>query len=341
MSESMILEQLTQLEPDWPDVRRRSQRLGRQSLRRQGVLVLGVLGAAAALAGGAYAAVRIWSGHDMTPAAIEQQATTVSNDTWSVCDGQGHCTNETGTHTEVTILPSMGVTFVLPDGDATVIVPAAQIWNIPAAGGPPGMPQDKPLHDNSGNTWGTAHPLRDPAGNWIGGVWSTPLSGGGTRTIEWRTATGAMTVTDSSGGHTVTTRLHAGDVVPLVPGSLAGQPRTLDKAVTFDLPSVGRVIIFPQLNETYLNDVNAPPMSEPLPYGAAAKYGLTPIGDYNGKVPVTPSGGSWTAHLPNGLTRTISWHAGDSFVSVQDTTPSGTTNTRVPIGHELPLVPFK
>jgi len=37
-------------------------------------------------------------------------------------------------------------------------------------------------------------------------------------------------------------------------------------------------------------------------------------------------------HL-DGLTSTVSWTKGDSFVTVQDTSPSGTTTTRVPIGH--------
>ena len=54
-----------------------------------------------------------------------------------------------------------------------------------------------------------------------------------------------------------------------------------------------------------------------------------------------PGGGTWTARLPDGLTRTISWHAGDSFVTVEDTTSAGTTTAHIPIGHEVPLVPFK
>ena len=72
----------------------------------------------------------------------------------------------------------------------------------------------------------------------------------------------------------------------------------------------------------------------------AAKYGLVPIGHYNGKLPVTRGGGDWTVHL-DGLTSMVSWHAGDSFVTVEDTTPTSTTTTRVPIGHEIPLVSFK
>lgn len=327
MSESMVLERLAGLEPDWEDVLRRSGTLRRRQLRRQALLTVGGVLAAAALAGGAYAAVRaIWTGHDMTPADIDQQATTVYND-------------GAGTHKQVNILPSMGVVFVLPDGDSTSLVPAMGIWDIPAAGGPPGNKVS--FHDDSGNVWGTAHPVMSSSGGWAGGVWKVPLADGGTRTITWNQATGSVTVSDGVGSATKTTQLVAGDVVPLVPGTLANDPRTLDKAVTFDLPTGNRVIIFPQLNETYLNWVHGPAEQEPLAQGEAARYGLTPVGEYNGKLPVTPSGGTWTAHLPGGLTRTISWHAGNSFVTVADTTAAGTTTTQVPIGHELPLVPFK
>jgi hypothetical protein len=324
MSESTIVEQLALVEPDWAEVRRRSERLHTRSVVRRAVLSAGVVAAAAALAAGAYAAAHaIWGGQDMTPADIGRQATTVDN------------------HKEVTVLPSMGVVFVLPDGDSTPVIPAEAVWNIPATGGP--TPTGQPARDDSGNSWGTAHPLQDASGRWVGGVWQVPLPNGGERTITWRQASGAVAVTDrdSQGDVTATTDLHTGDVVPLIPGTLTDAPRTLEKAVTFDLPTSNRVIIFPQLNETYVDFVHGPTMSEPLPYDAAAKYGLTPIGHYDGELPVIPSGGTWTAHLPDGLTRTIGWHAGDSFVTVEDTTSSGTTTTRVPIGHELPLVPFK
>jgi hypothetical protein len=339
MSET-IVERLARFEPDWTDVERRSRRLHKQHLLRKTALGVGAVATAAILAGGAYAAARaIWSGHDMTPADIDRQATTVYNDKWGECDGHGHCKTVTGTHTEVTILPSMGVVFVLPDGDSTSLVPAEGIGNIPATGMP--APPGHPPRDDSGNSWGTAHLLRDESGKWIGGVWKLPLPGGGERNVDWRQATGAVTVTDSRGSDVKTTRLQTGDVVPLIPGTLADHPRTLDKAVTFDLPIGNRVIIFPLLNETYIDFVHGPTEAEPLPYDGGAKWGLTRTGPYNGKVPVTRSGGTWTAHLPDGLTRTISWHAGDSFVTVADRTVGGTTTTQVPIGHELPLVPFK
>jgi hypothetical protein len=338
MSESTIVERLTLIQPDWADVTRRSERLRKQHLRRQVVLAAGGVLAAAVLAGGAYAAVRaIWPPHNMTPADIERQATVVTSE----CDGQGHCTAVTPSHREVEILPSMGVSFVLPDGNVTPIIPGAGVSNVPAVGMPaePGHPP----RDDSGNSYGTAHLVFEKAVGPIGGIWKVALPGGGRRTITWRNRTGAVTITDSGGGHTTTTRLSAGVVLPLIPGSVTNDPRTLDKAVTFDFPTeaFARVIIFPKRNETYIDFVHGPPMNEKLPYGAAAKYGLTPVGEHNGKLPVTASGGTWTTHLPGGLTRTVSWHAGDSFVTVEDTTAKGTTTTQVPIGHELPLVPFK
>jgi hypothetical protein len=334
-----IVERLVRIEPDWTDVERRSRRLRQRHVVRKTAFAFAAIAVAAVLAGGAYAAARtIWGGHDMTPADVARQATTVHNDKWSVCDGHGHCRDVTGTHKEITVLPSMGVVFVLPDGDSTSVLPTESIWNIPAAGA--GMPPGHPLRDGSGNSWGTAHPLVNGSGRWIGGVWKVPLPGGGERTITWYQATGAVTLTDRVDGSTTTTDLHTGDVVPLVPGTLTDAPRTLDKAVTFDLPTSNRVIIFPQLNETYLDFVHGPAQREPLPYDEASKYGLEPIGHYDGKLPVTSSGATWTVHLPGGLTRTVSWHAGDSFVTVEDETTAGTTTTRVPIGHELPLVPF-
>lgn len=330
MSES-ILERLAPLEPDWADVERRSQRLRRRHLRRQTLLTVGGLLAAAALAGGAYAAVRaIWTGHDMTPADINAQATTVYNDKWSVCHGHNQCTTETGTHMQVQLLPSMGVVFLLPVpighlGNSLYVVPGAYIGLVPSP--PPG--------------WGTQQTLGSPE-HPTGGIWTVHRPNGADYIVTWSFATGSVVERITKpGGKTTTIRLTAGDVVPLIPGSLAGDPRALDKAVTFDLPTGNRVIIFPQLNESYIDFPGADPGEEPLAPGEAAEYGLTPVGEYNGKLPVTVSGGTWTAHLPGGLTRTISWHAGDSFVTVADTTASGTTTTQVPIGHELPLVPFK
>lgn len=343
MSESTMLDRLAVIEPNWADVTRRSLRLGQKHLRRQALLVVGALLGAAILAGGAYAAARaIWSGHNLTPADLERQATLVHNDKWSVCDGHGQCKNESGNHKQVMILPSMGVTFALPARDpekAVSIVPATGILSIPAEwGGPIPARSKQPWHRHAGASFKA---LRNHAGNYTGGRWIVPLPHGGQRTITWRLASGSLTVHDRIDGQITTAPLQAGDVVPLIPGSLTTDPLALDKAVTFDLPPGNQVIIFPRLNKTYIGGVNPPPMSEPLAVGEAARYGLTPIGRYNGKLPVTPTGGRWTAHLPGGFTRTITWHAGNSFVTVRDDAPTGVTRTQVPIGHDLPLIPLK
>lgn len=327
MSES-IVERLAELEPDWADVELRSQRLRERHVRRTVLLTLGAVAAATIFAGGAYAAARaIWSGHDMTPADIARQATVVTNDKWSVCDRQGSCTSTTGSHRETNILPSMGVVFVLPGANghsdySLSLVPAGPAVAVP----PPG--------------WGKMTPRTDSSGKPIGGVWKLQRPDD-TYTVTWDSATGAVSeqVTDEA-GQTTTTPLRAGDVVPLIPGSTSADSRTLDHAVTFDLPTAASVIIFPQWNETYVDTVKAPPDAQPLPYDSAAKYGLNPIGHYDGEVPVTESGGDWTVHL-DGRTITVSWTRGNPFVSVHDTSAKGTTTTRVPIGHELPLVPFK
>jgi hypothetical protein len=327
MSET-IVERLAHTEPDWTDVERRSRRLQRQHVLRKTALAVGALAAAAILAGGAYAAAHtIWSGHYVTPADIERQATTVYDDKWGECDGHGHCRTVTGTHKEVDILPSMGVVFVLPHANSLPhgwdlsLVPAGPALEPP----PPGWGRVTPLHGSYA----------------VGGIWSLRRDDTEYR-VTWHHATGLVTERISRpGGQTTTIALQAGDVVPLIPGSTADDPRTLDKAVTFDLPPGERVIIFPRLNETYIDFVQGPAMAEPLANGEAARYGLTPVGSYRGTLPVTSSGGTWTAHLPGGLTRTISWHAGDSYVTILDTTAKATTTTRVPIGHELPLVPFK
>jgi hypothetical protein len=299
----------------------------RQRQQRRLLIAVVVCVGAVLLAAGAFAAVRaFWSGRDLSSADIARQATTVSNDSWLQCDAAGSCVRETGTHPQIHILPAMGVTFVLPDGHTANIVPAEPML--------PGLPN---VAD------GTLKPTTDASGNWTGGTWTIDLPSGGQRTVVWHQADGSIVAVDREAGKTTTTVLHAGDVVTLIPGSISPQSRTLEKAVTFDLPSGERVIIFPIFNETYVGAVNQPgdPPAEPLTAGAAAKYGLSPVGEYNGTLPVTATGGTWTIQLPQGGTRTISWTAGSDQVAIHDTTASGSQQTTVPIGHELPLVPCR
>ncbi len=300
----------------------------RQRQRRRLVIAAVACAGAVLLAGGAFAAVRtLWSGTDLSPADIARQATTVTNDSWLQCDSTGSCVRETGTHRQVDILPAMGVTFVLPDGHTANIVPAEPIL--------PGLPSAAD---------GTLKQTTDASGSWTGGTWTVDLPGGGQRTIVWRRANGSILASDRQAGNVTTTVLHAGDVVPLIPGSISPQARTLEKADTFDLPGGERIIIFPTFNETYVGAVNQPggPPTEPLPAGAAAKYGLTPVGEYNATLPVTADGGSWTVQLPIGGKRTISWKAGSDHVTINDTTAGGSQQQMiVPIGHELTLIPLR
>jgi hypothetical protein len=184
--------------------------------RRQQLIAAAAVVAAAVLAGGALAAHALWSGKDLAPADIARQATTITNDTWALCDGNGHCTNEHGTHLQVQILPSMGVSFVLPDGRAVNIVPAEPIL--------PSLP--------SQSAYGTPKTTTDASGSWTGGTWAVDLPGGGQRTIVWNRADGSIVASDQQDGKTTTTAFHAGDVVPLIPRSINAQARTLEKAVT-------------------------------------------------------------------------------------------------------------
>lgn len=309
--------------------------------------------AAAALAfvllvftGGAFAADRLlFSQHDLTPPDIERQATVVLNDRWLDCSG-GRCKPERGTHREVVIMPSMGVTFVLPDGSSVGIVPAFGLLPLPthldatrAQFGLPGM-------DAAGHrTQGTVQ--IDPTG----GSWTSTLPSGAQRIVRWVRATGSLTVTDRlSNGEQTTTAYHPGDVVPFIPDSIDPAARTPEKAVTFDLPNGTQVLIFPTFNETYVGGVpigaTTPPANPAVPalgldpsYGE--RYGLTPT-TKGLLLPVSSDGGEWHVSLPDGTKRTITWRRGDESVLVTDDRPDGVEHSVVvPIGHELPLIPFR
>ena len=106
--------------------------------------------------------------------------------------------------------------------------------------------QEHPLHDDSGNSYGTAHPLFGMCWADAEGVWKVALLNGGMRTISWR-------IDRRNLGHRARRRsdhddprLLGGRRRSTHPRILTNDPRTLDKAVTFDLPTErSRVIIFP------------------------------------------------------------------------------------------------
>lgn len=326
----------------------------KRRLRRRHTLRLAV--AAFVLAtigvGAAVAATRL-SGQNFTPADLERQYTVVTNDRWDECDESG-CVTKTGTHKQVQILPSMGVSFILPSGFAVNIVPATGAFALPtflnderARFGLPGLDRrtGKFIHGSIRLTG-------------EGGTWNIDLADGTKRTISWQRATGSVSMTDrAQDGSLESAELHAGDVVPLAPDSMDPDAQTLEKAVTFDLPEGGRVHIFPSFNTAYvgslpyqpprMSDLDrafAPPPLPPrqmLPRAQAQRYGLTPTGPYDARLPVSPGGGEWHVELPDGTERTISWEAGDDHVTIQDNRNGRTDEQRITIGHQLPLVPFR
>ena len=279
--------------------------------------------------GTAFAVTSAWTGHDVSPADIERQVSVVTEPT--DCSNVG-CNGRV--HKQVVIIPAMGVTFVLPSGRTATLVPAEAV-----APGPP-LPGRKLTPEQARYRW--------PELTREGGSWSLRLPDGTQRRITWRHADGSMKITDTTSDGSVTvTPVHAGDVLPLVPNSIDANMRTPEKAVTFDFPDGVRVYIFPTFNETYVGylplELRAMGgIAEVMPRGEASRYGLVPKGEWNATLPVTPEGGTWTVSLPGGVTRTITWKAGDDEVTVSDSKPNGESDEfSVPIGHELPLVPFR
>ena len=144
-------------------------------------------------------------------------------------------------------------------------------------------------------------------------------------------------------GTTAETTLHSGDVVPLFPGTLDDQPYTPDKAVTVDL-DFGRgegydLWIYPQRNEAFAGQE---PWREPrtnplvLPDRTVSDYGLVTTApgalhasDHTGRRHLEYD-------LASGGTRTISWVAGQSQVTVTDRLPDGSVESEVvPTGRQF------
>ena len=293
-----------------------------------------------------------WVGSDVTPADIHRQATVVTNDKWGECGVDG-CVTKTGSHTQVQILPATGVSFVLPSGAGINIVPA-----FGGFAGPTYLDEERARYGLPGLTPGGTFQKGTVRLTAIGGSWEVTLNDGTTRTITWRRRDGSMQMVDrDAGGGLITTRLHAGDVVELVPGSIPDEARTLEKAVTFDLPSGIRVYVLPTFNETYVGFLPSllPQTRKHMLLGAiprfaspqviarseAERWGLTPTGDWNARLPTGEGGGEWAVELPDGTRRTISWERGDRHVTIRENGDGEDRTVDVPIGHELPLVPFR
>jgi hypothetical protein len=248
----------------------------------------------------------------------------------------------------------MGVSFVLPSGVAVNIVSATGIFGP----GPTYLDEERARFGLPGLTPGGTFRKGTVELTRTGGSWEVSLDDGTTRTITWRRRDGSMQMLDRApDGAVSTTRLHAGDVVELAPGSIADEARTLEKAVTFDLPSGIRVYVLPTFNETYVGFLPSPlPPSrrhrllgdipvffspQVIARSEAERWGLTPTGDWNAQLPTSDGGGTWTVDLPDGTRRTISWRKGDRHVTIHDRSGEKEQTVDVPIAHELPLVPFR
>lgn len=321
--------------------------------RRRKELALLVAVAVGAIATGVGLGSSAWVGSDVTPADIHRQATVVTNDKWGECGANG-CVTKTGSHLQVQILPAMGVSFVLPSGAAVNIVSATGVFGP----GPTYLDEERARYGLPGLTPGGTFREGTVRLTATGGSWEVSLDDGTTRTITWRRRDGSMQMLDrAADGAVSTTRLHAGDVVELALGSIPDEARTLEKAVTFDLPSGIRVHILPTFNEAYVGFLPSllPPsrsrgflrgtptflVPQVIARSEAERWGLTPTGDWNARLPTGDDGGTWTVDLPEGTRRTISWEEGDRHVTIRDNGADEERTVDVPIGHELPLVPFR
>jgi len=297
------------------DEPKREPRL-RPRTRRIVLVALLLLVAATALAA---AASKGLFDRDVTLADIEARSTLT---TWfrQKCTAPGVC--EPGRFETVRVnalLPSDGVTFVDPDGTLISLIPGAGTLGFESDSAYGRQLSTAQMFD------GTRH------------LMTLQLPGGGTRTIAWKTGQGTVTVSDTRPDGTASTaQLFSGDVVPLLPGTLADHPLTPDKAVTFDLAHGNYPVwIYPQPNQAY---VGSPPWRNDLtpvelPTDLVDRYRLVRLPDGRYSLPIDDSGGSWSYTLDDGTTRTVSWYAGDDDVLVSDTEPSGQ-----PVGQEqLPI----
>jgi hypothetical protein len=240
---------------------------------------------------------------EVTRADLDARVTTVSR-TIEECRATGDCGPP---HTETVrvgeIRPSDGITLVDPEGILIGIVPAAGTIQFPTASSY-GSELARSRHETNGSEQARVE-----------------LPSGGTRVFSWRAGEGHITVTDvRPGGPSSRSILRSGDVVPLLPGTLADQPLTPDKAVTFELGRGGYPFgayplrIYPQRNEAFV--------ATPLPAGVAHRYGLLEQ-DSQYDLPIRPSGGLWSYTVEQGRIRTVTWKAGETTVTVTDRDGAG------------------
>lgn len=237
---------------------------------------------------------------DVTRADIDARATTATR-TITNCSAAGDCeTGKPETRLETRVLPADGITFVAPDGTLLVVTPATGTLQYE-----PGMLADAIERSTADG--------RE--------VITIAAPDGASRTVTFAAGEGHVEVAAS--GAEAASVLRSGDVVPLLPGTLADEPLTPDKAVTFDLANgIAQVWIYPERNEVY---VDAPPwrasdqgQAQSVPATVGTRYRLekTAAGSYT--LPQTASGGRWLYETVSGATRTVSWRAGDATVTIVD-----------------------
>lgn len=246
---------------------------------------------------------------DVTRPDIDARATTTTRTERDCASGEACSPGRAETVRETRVLPGDGVTFVAPDGALFIITPATGTIQYDS-------------------TSAFARELNRSAREGKELI-TLSLPGGGTRTISFAAGEGRVEITDTSAeGSRTRSFLGSGEVVPLVPGTLADQALTPDKAVTFDLDNgMAQAWVYPGRNAAY---VGSPPWmtAEPQPTDTlaaelVARYQLTrsESGEYG--VPVSASGGRWVYETASGATRTVTWNRGDRAVTVTDRDAAG------------------
>ena len=244
---------------------------------------------------------------DVTRADLAARLTTTTR-TVQDCTVPGDCgPRRTETVGLIEVLPSDGITFVDTEGKLINVVPATGVIAYDSA-----SRHARELSRSRTEQNGSSRA-------------AITLPDGGTRSFAWRAGEGSITVTDRRADGTSTqTVLRSGDVVPLLPGTLADQPLTPDKAVTFDLGDGDHPLwIYPLRNEVHLGGMpwrDMPASRAQVPPELARRYGVSPTGP---PLPTNPAGGSWSYQLEGTTGRTVTWETGDTYVTVTDRDATG------------------
>ncbi len=246
---------------------------------------------------------------DVTAADLDERATFVARTVVECQRPQACASPRQETVKEVRLTPADGVTFVDPAGHLIVVTPA-----------------NGTVTYESRSEYGREL-SRSRDGDERHAM-TVALPDGGTRTIAFTVGEGVISVTDRPAGtrRATTTTLESGDVVPLIPGALADEVLTPDKAVTVDIADGKyQVWIYPTRNVAYVGGHPWQNMGREtaIPPDIARRYALIASEHGAYAIPVRSSGGRWSYALGGGVTRTVSWNAGDSFITIVDRKAAG------------------